>query len=295
MDDISNKDANANANDNFADDFFLAINELKAIFSQYKGSFTFNCAVSDVTKNMVNIKNEAKEINEDNCSNNENNDNGRCGITYKSDFAAAADMQKKGPLPLEALNYNTKSDKLLFLKNEKINNCVKCELNKTRHSIVFGEGNPESPLMFIGEAPGADEDATGRPFVGRAGQLLTKIIESIEFMREDVYIANILKCRPPSNRNPEKNEITACSGFLKEQIDIIKPKIICSLGKFATMFILNSLDERISLYRGRVFDYNGIKVIPTYHPSYLLRNPSKKRDVWEDMKLIKRLCMTNYA
>lgn len=278
MDDIASKDAY------FKDDFFLVIDELKAAFLQYKGSFTFNCALSDVTKNMANIKNEAKEINEDNYSNNE-----KYNAAHKPDFTA--DMQKKDMLPLKALNY-LKSDKLLFLKNEKINICVKCELSKTRHSIVFGEGNPESLLMFIGEAPGADEDATGRPFVGRAGQLLTKIIESIELKREDVYIANILKCRPPSNRNPEKNEITACSGFLKEQIEIIKPKIICSLGKFATMFILNTLDERISLYRGRVFDYNGIKVIPTYHPSYLLRNQSKKRDVWEDMKLIKRLCMT---
>ncbi len=198
--------------------------------------------------------------------------------------------------------YEDKKDEaLIHLKNKKINNCIKCKLSERRNMIVFGEGSPDSELMFIGEAPGADEDKTGKPFVGRAGQLLTKIIESINLKRENVYIANIVKCRPPENRNPEPDEISSCSLFLKEQIDIIKPKIICTLGKFSTMFIFNEINnigggknfefEKIGSHRGKIYNYKGVKVIPTYHPSYLLRNPSAKKDVWEDMKLIRSLLL----
>jgi DNA polymerase len=142
--------------------------------------------------------------------------------------------------------------------------------------------------MFVGEAPGADEDVQGVPFVGRAGQLLTKIIEAINLTRDDVYIANVIKCRPPQNRNPEPDEVETCEPFLFQQIDIIKPKVIVALGKFAAQGLLRTLDP-ISRLRGRVFEYRGAKLIPTFHPAYLLRNPSSKRDVWEDMKLVRSL------
>jgi DNA polymerase len=153
---------------------------------------------------------------------------------------------------------------------------------------VFGVGNPEADLMFVGEAPGADEDEQGIPFVGRAGQLLTKIIEAIDLRRDDVYIANIIKCRPPQNRNPEPDEVASCEPFLFRQIEVIKPKVIVALGKYAAQTLLRT-DAPISRLRGRQFDYRGAKLIPTFHPAYLLRNPSSKREVWEDMKLVRSL------
>jgi uracil-DNA glycosylase family 4 len=170
-----------------------------------------------------------------------------------------------------------------------IGDCTRCKLHaQGRTQIVFGVGNPDADLMFVGEAPGADEDVQGIPFVGRAGQLLTKIIEAIDLKREDVYIANVIKCRPPGNRNPEPDEVETCEPFLFQQIDLIKPKVIVALGKFAAQGLLRTLDP-ISRLRGRVYDYRGAKLVPTFHPAYLLRNPSSKRDVWEDMKLVKRL------
>ncbi len=199
------------------------------------------------------------------------------------------DMRNKGEPNLKANAPSDLRSQLKFLEDVSVNKCIKCKLSETRKNIVFGEGNPSSKLMFIGEAPGAEEDNTGRPFVGRAGQLLTKIIESINLKREDVYIANIIKCRPPQNRNPFEEEIKQCSPFLKEQIKIIKPKIICTLGKFSTEFIIGTDKGTISAVRGNEFDYDGITVIPTYHPSYLLRNPDAKRETWEDMKKIRDL------
>ena len=170
-----------------------------------------------------------------------------------------------------------------------IGDCTRCKLHSLgRTQIVFGVGNPEADLMFVGEAPGRDEDLQGFPFVGRAGQLLTKIIEAIGLKREDVYIANVIKCRPPENRNPEPDEVETCEPFLFRQIDIIKPKVIVALGKFGAQTLLRTLDP-ISRLRGRVFDYRGAKLIPTFHPAYLLRNPSSKREVWEDMKLVRSL------
>jgi uracil-DNA glycosylase family 4 len=170
-----------------------------------------------------------------------------------------------------------------------IGDCTRCKLHGLgRSQIVFGVGNPEADLMFVGEAPGADEDIQGVPFVGRAGQLLTKIIEAIGMKREDVYIANVIKCRPPQNRNPEPDEVETCEPFLFRQIDIIRPKVIVALGKFGAQTLLRTL-EPISRLRGRVFEYRGAKLIPTFHPAYLLRNPSSKRDVWEDMKLVRKL------
>jgi len=143
--------------------------------------------------------------------------------------------------------------------------------------------------MFVGEAPGGDEDVQGIPFVGRAGQLLTDIIEKgLQIPRKDVYIANVIKCRPPGNRNPEPDEIVQCEPFLFRQIDIVKPKVIVSLGKFAAQTLLRT-DAPISRIRGRVFDYRGAKLVPTFHPAFLLRNPASKREVWEDMKLVRRL------
>ena len=153
---------------------------------------------------------------------------------------------------------------------------------------MFGVGNPRADLMFIGEAPGRDEDIQGEPFVGRAGQLLTKMIESIDLRREDVYIANVIKCRPPENRNPEPDEVASCEPFLFKQIDAIKPKVIVALGTFAVRTLLES-DAPISRLRGRVYDYRGAKLVPTFHPAFLLRSPERKRDTWEDMKKVMAL------
>jgi len=171
---------------------------------------------------------------------------------------------------------------------QELGDCTRCKLHTGRKQIVFGAGNPNAKLMFVGEAPGADEDIQGEPFVGRAGQLLTKIIEAIGLKREDVYIANVIKCRPPQNRNPEPDEVAQCEPFLFRQIDTIKPRVIVALGKFAAQSLLQTT-EAITRIRGREFSYRDAILIPTYHPAYLLRNPSAKRDVWEDMKRVKQL------
>jgi uracil-DNA glycosylase len=182
----------------------------------------------------------------------------------------------------------TPADALAAVRAD-IGDCTRCKLHTLgRTQVVFGVGNPSADLMFVGEAPGADEDIQGMPFVGRAGQLLTKIIEAIGLKREDVYIANVIKCRPPQNRNPEPDEVATCEPFLFQQIDIIKPKVIVALGKFGAQTLLRTLDP-ISKIRGRIFEYRGSKLIPTFHPAYLLRNPSSKREVWEDMKLVRKL------
>ena len=175
----------------------------------------------------------------------------------------------------------------LNLENLKMEalDCHKCQLDQSRTHVVFGIGNQKADLMFVGEAPGAEEDRTGKPFVGRAGQLLTKIIQSIGLTRDDVYIANVLKCRPPSNRNPKLNEIEQCEPYLLRQIQLIKPKVICALGTFAAQILLRT-DERISKLRGDFYSYHGTKVMPTYHPAYLLRNPENKRQVWEDIQKV---------
>ena len=167
--------------------------------------------------------------------------------------------------------------------------CTRCKLcTLGRSQIVFGVGNPKARLMFVGEAPGEDEDKKGEPFVGRAGQLLTKIIEAIGMSRDQVYIANVIKCRPPNNRNPEPDEVEACEPYLFRQIEVIRPRVIVPLGKFAAQCLLKSV-EPITRLRGRQFDYRGTVLIPTFHPAYLLRNPSAKREVWEDMKRVRDL------
>ncbi|HLE70311.1 MAG TPA: uracil-DNA glycosylase [Vicinamibacteria bacterium] len=166
--------------------------------------------------------------------------------------------------------------------------CTRCRLFEKRTTIVFGVGNPKAELMFIGEGPGQEEDRQGIPFVGAAGQLLTKIIQAIDLTREQVYIANVVKCRPPNNREPEPDEVEACRPFLDRQIDAVRPKVICALGRVSALNLLRT-DEGITRLRGRIFSYRGCKLVPTYHPAFLLRNPGKKRECWDDMKLIRKL------
>jgi uracil-DNA glycosylase len=178
---------------------------------------------------------------------------------------------------------------LRAIREELGADCSRCKLHTLgRTQVVFGVGNPDADLMFVGEAPGADEDIQGEPFVGRAGQLLTKIIEAISLKREDVYIANVIKCRPPGNRNPEPDEVEQCEPFLFRQIDTVKPKVIVALGKFAAQCLLRTNDP-ITRIRGREFKYRDAILIPTYHPAYLLRTPSAKREVWEDMKRVRAI------
>lgn len=183
-----------------------------------------------------------------------------------------ADVQQESPETLDAIR-------------REIGDCRRCRLSKTRKRIVFGAGNPHARLVFVGEGPGYDEDRSGEPFVGEAGQLLTKIIQAMKLTREEVYICNVIKCRPPGNRNPEADEIKTCAPFLKRQIAAIKPEFICALGTFAAQNLLKTA-EPISRLRGKFYDYKGIQIMPTFHPAYLLRNPSKKREVWEDVQKV---------
>jgi uracil-DNA glycosylase len=168
---------------------------------------------------------------------------------------------------------------------EDIGDCTRCKLHKGRTKIVFGTGNPNADLMFVGEGPGRDEDLSGEPFVGRAGKLLTDMIKAMGLERQDVYIANVVKCRPPENRLPEKDEITTCSPFLMRQIDTIKPKVICTLGSCSAQTLLQTT-QGISKFRGEWFDFRGAKLMPTYHPAYLLRNPGAKPEVWKDLQKV---------
>ena len=168
-----------------------------------------------------------------------------------------------------------------------VRNCQACRLHEGRRQVVFGTGNPDADLVFVGEAPGRDEDLQGEPFVGRAGQLLTRIIQAIGLRREDVYILNVIKCRPPQNRNPLPDEVAACRPLIDRQLACLKPRVICALGTFAAQALLRS-DERISRLRGRFHPMGDILVRPTFHPAYLLRNPQEKRKVWEDMQDIQR-------
>ncbi len=165
--------------------------------------------------------------------------------------------------------------------------CTDCRLHRGRTHVVFGVGNPHAELMFVGEAPGRDEDLQGEPFVGRAGQLLTRIIEAIGLKRQDVYIANVIKCRPPNNRNPEADEISRCEPYLIRQIALVKPRLIVALGTFAAQTLLQTRLP-ISQLRGRFHTYQGVRLMPTFHPAFLLRNPDRKRAVWEDMQAVQR-------
>ena len=182
----------------------------------------------------------------------------------------------------------SKKNELLEIVKEELKDCKRCKLYKERNHIVFGEGNEDARLMLIGEAPGHEEDLQGRPFVGAAGHLLDNMLKAINLSRREVYIANIVKCRPPQNRKPERDEIEACKPFLLKQIDIIKPSIICTLGSVATQTLLETKTP-ITKLRGHIYDFSGIKLIPTFHPAYLLRNPYQKKGAWEDLKLIEKI------
>ena len=182
----------------------------------------------------------------------------------------------------------SKKNELLEIVKEELKDCRRCKLYKERNHIVFGEGNEDARLMLIGEAPGHEEDLQGRPFVGAAGHLLDNMLKAINLSRREVYIANIVKCRPPQNRKPERDEIEACKPFLLKQIDIIKPSIICTLGSVATQTLLETKTP-ITKLRGHIYNFSGIKLIPTFHPAYLLRNPYQKKGAWEDLKLIEKI------
>jgi DNA polymerase len=197
--------------------------------------------------------------------------------------------QREVPAPSVALEAPApRRDETLEEIRADLGECTRCRLHEKRTHVVFGVGNPKAPLMFVGEGPGHEEDRQGVPFVGAAGQLLNKIIHAIDLTRDDVYIANVVKCRPPNNREPEPDEADTCRPFLDRQIDAVRPKVICALGRVAATNLLRT-DEGITRIRGRVYPYRGAKLVPTYHPAFLLRNPGKKRECWEDMKLIKRL------
>lgn len=182
----------------------------------------------------------------------------------------------------------TSKQQVLFALQDEVFNCKRCSLCKTRRNAVFADGDINAKLLFVGEAPGFEEDLQGLPFVGQAGKLLTKMIESIGLLRDSVYICNVLKCRPPENRSPLPEEIVACKGYLLKQIETVSPKVIVCLGKYAAQALLET-HEPITNIRGKDYDYKGTYLIPTFHPAYLLRNPSSKRLVWEDLKRIRRI------
>ncbi len=188
-----------------------------------------------------------------------------------------------GPTLFEAAE--RKENDTLEIIRADLGECTRCKLHKTRNKIVFGDGNPKAELVFIGEGPGHDEDVQGLPFVGRAGKLLTQMIEAMGLQRSDVYICNVVKCRPPENRQPERDEIAACSPFLVRQIDAIRPKVIVCLGATAAQMLLNT-NRGISAYRGEWLDYRGTRLLATYHPAYLLRNPAAKSEVWKDLQKV---------
>jgi uracil-DNA glycosylase len=188
-----------------------------------------------------------------------------------------------GPSLFEAVD-KIAGDTLLKVR-EDLGECTRCKLHSTRHTIVFGDGNPKAELVFVGEGPGADEDAQGLPFVGRAGKLLTQMIEAMGLQRKDVYICNVVKCRPPGNRQPEEDEVSTCSPFLFRQIDVIAPKVIVCLGAVAAKTLLQT-NRGISQFRGEWLEFRGRKLLATYHPAYLLRNPPAKSEVWKDLQKV---------
>jgi uracil-DNA glycosylase family 4 len=201
--------------------------------------------------------------------------------------------EEEGPGDLSALRAAVKTvarktSMTLAGVRDELGECTRCPLHRTRKNLVFGEGSTGAKLVFVGEAPGEEEDKQGRPFVGRAGQLLTKIIDAMGLKREEVYICNILKCRPPGNRNPKEDEIATCEPFLMKQLEAINPEIICALGTFAAKTLLRT-ESPISAIRGKFHDYHGRKLMPTYHPAYLLRNPDAKKLVWEDVQKIMKI------
>lgn len=208
----------------------------------------------------------------------------------KSALVGSSEIPKAAPLPIasgpslfEAVD-KIVDDTLLKVRSD-LGECTRCKLHKTRHNIVFGDGSPKAELVFVGEGPGADEDAQGLPFVGRAGKLLTQMIEAMGLLRKDVYICNVVKCRPPENRQPEQDEVSTCSPFLLRQIDVIAPKVIVCLGAVAAKTLLET-NRGISQFRGQWLEFRGRKLLATYHPAYLLRNPNAKGEVWKDLQKV---------
>ncbi len=201
----------------------------------------------------------------------------------------AAETVKEAPVLYvkseEPVIYIANKDKAIQKIRDEISDCQRCKLSKGRKNIVFGEGDSDARLMFIGEGPGREEDVQGRPFVGDAGEVLTKLIVKMGLKREDVYIANIVKCRPPMNRDPEEDETASCSPFLEKQIDVISPEIIITLGRISSQKLLGTTTP-ISRLRGTFLNYRNIPVMPTFHPAYLLRNPKAKWDTWDDVQKV---------
>jgi uracil-DNA glycosylase family 4 len=198
---------------------------------------------------------------------------------------AAASPVRPVVAPPSLFDEHIEDDTLDRIREDIGPNCTRCKLHKGRTKIVFGVGNPRAELVFVGEGPGRDEDEQGEPFVGRAGKLLTQMIEAMTLRREDVYICNVVKCRPPENRLPEKDEIITCSPYLMRQLSVISPKVICCLGSCAAQTLLQTA-QGISRFRGEWFDFRGSKLIATYHPAYLLRNPNAKGEVWKDLQKV---------
>ena len=210
------------------------------------------------------------------------------GDYLRAGDGAAAPVTASAPVTADSAAGPAPSAETLEEIRGDLGDCTRCRLHEGRTNLVFGVGSPTADLVFVGEAPGRDEDRQGIPFVGRAGQLLTRIIAAIGLSREEVYIANVIKCRPPNNRNPEADEVATCEPFLFRQLDVIRPRVVVALGGFAIRTLLQT-DEAVSRLRGRVFDYRGAKLVPTFHPAFLLRSPERKRDVWEDMKRVRAL------
>jgi DNA polymerase len=209
------------------------------------------------------------------------------GLAYEKDLKGIGGEMAEAVPPECPPEGESSVPEILEDIRDDMGDCRRCSLGDTRTSLVFGVGNPDARLVFVGEAPGRDEDLQGEPFVGEAGQLLTKIIEAMGFSRKDVYICNVIKCRPPGNRNPSPEEVESCHPFMLRQIRAISPEVVVALGTFAAQTLLRTR-EPISRLRGRFHDYHGIQLMPTFHPAYLLRNPAMKREVWDDMKEVMR-------
>jgi uracil-DNA glycosylase len=199
--------------------------------------------------------------------------------------SGSARVGSPAPIAPSLFEERIENDSLEKIRTDIGPDCSRCKLHRSRTQVVFGVGNPKAELVFVGEGPGRDEDIQGEPFVGRAGKLLTQMIEAMSLRREDVYICNVVKCRPPENRLPERDEIAACSPYLARQLAVIQPKVICCLGACSAQTLLNT-NQGISRFRGEWFDYRGSKLIATYHPAYLLRNPPAKSEVWKDLQKV---------
>ncbi len=234
-------------------------------------SLQFNDLLKSVNQKLTNIGSKDKPIESEPL------------ISFNNTNNFSSNTQADVTIPTNMNDNNFYKANSLKELDSLINKCTKCALGKTRNKFVFGTGNPNADIMLIGEAPGADEDMQGIPFVGRAGQLLNKILEAINIKREEVYIANILKCRPPDNRTPIPAEINTCIPYLKKQIELIKPKVILCLGVTAANGLLNTKSSMIKL-RGNVYEFHGVKLMVTYHPAALLRNPNWKKETWEDVQ-----------